>query len=118
MELKLECSNVKLEKAKIPQIYLLNANCNGISLTMDVHEELNIFENTEKITLQILHEKPTCTSNDFCGYGYLFSKKNLNDKTVILISIGGFIVRLEGETNILKDLPIMEKVYIKVTPIK
>lgn len=118
MELKLECNNVRLEKAKIPQIYLLNANCNGISLTMDVHEELNIFENTERITLQILREKPTCTSNDFCGYGYLFSKKNLNGRTIILISVGGFIVRLEGETNTLKDLPIMEKVYIKVTPIK
>lgn len=117
MSLKLKCFDVKLEKSKIPHIYLLNAICDNVILKMDVHEELNIFENKHEIMLEILTNKPSCSANELCGYGYVFSKRNINGKTIILISLGGFIIRLEGSNKALDELPLMEKMYIRITPL-
>ncbi len=110
------CEDVSIEKSLIPQIYLLKAQCdNKVSLTMDVHEEFNIFEGSSKILVEFLKEKPLCGDNEFCGQGYLFYRRRKDNNTITLISIGGFIVRLEGD-NLLGNIGIMEKIYVKVKP--
>ncbi len=116
-KISMVCEDVSIEKSLIPQIYLLKAQCNGrVNLTMDVHEELNIFEGSNKILVEFLKEKPVCKGNEFCGQGYLFHRKKKDGNTITLISIGGFIIRLEGE-DLLRDIGIMEKIYVRVKPI-
>ncbi len=116
-KISIVCEDISIEKSLIPQIYLLKARCDDkVDLTMDVHKELNIFEGSSKILVEFLKEKPVCEGNEFCGQGYLFHRKKKDGNTIVLISIGGFIVRLEGE-DLLKNTSIMEKIYVKVKPI-
>ncbi len=115
--LELECSNIMITKSKIPLVDLITATCNNkVELAFDIHRELNIFKNTKEIKLEILKEKPDCNpSTDYCGQGYVFSIANADGKTRVLISIGGYIIRLLG--NIKHNFKPMDKVYVRIRSI-
>ncbi len=115
--LEFECTNVTISKSKIPLVDIVTAECNGIELTFDIHRELNILRNATKLKLEIHREKPECTPDkDYCGLGYVFSiTSDDSGKTKILISIGGYIVRLIGRLE--HEFKPMDKVYIKISNI-
>lgn len=114
--LELECNNVTISKSKIPLVDIVTAKCNNIDLTFDIHRELNVLKNANKLKIEIYREKPDCSpEKDYCGVGYIFSITNEKEETKILISIGGYIVRLLGPFK--HDFKPMDKVYVKISNI-
>ncbi len=114
--LELECDNVTINKSKIPLVDIVTAKCNDIELTFDIHRELNVLKNATKLKIGIYREKPDCSPDkDYCGLGYVFSITSEEEKTKILISIGGYIVRLIGSFE--HNFKPMDRVYVKISNI-
>ncbi len=114
--LELECDNVTVNKSKIPLVDIVTAKCGDIELTFDIHRELNILKNASRLKIEIYREKPECLpERDYCGLGYVFSITNEEERTKILISIGGYIVRLVGSFE--HNFKPMDKVYVKISNI-
>ncbi len=111
--LEFECNNVNIIKSKIPLVDVISAECNGVELTFDIHRELNLFRNADKIKVEIFYEKPECQPDkDYCGLGYVFSISNEDNKIKMLISIGGYIIRILGKIN--HSFKPMDKVYVRI----
>jgi len=78
---------------------------------MEIHEDILVFKKGDKVTLSLYRNKPKFRKDDFLGVGAVMKA----EKNSLLISIGGFLVSIEGKVK--TALTVGDKVYVKLSKI-
>jgi len=102
-----------IELSKIPRVVTLSIKSSqGKSkVFMEVHEDILVFKKGDKVTLSLYRNKPKFRKDDFLGVGAVMKA----EKNSLLISIGGFLVSIEGKVK--TALTVGDKVYVKLSKI-
>jgi hypothetical protein len=104
--------NVKsVEKSVIPGVYLLSGeNDQGQKITVEYSGKLGLsYKEGETLSLNLGKRGITPTSDkDYCGRAFLYSIKESGRKKIYLLSVGGFIIRIETPRKI-KGLDVAEE---------
>jgi len=102
-----------IELSEIPRVVTLNIKSGHgrNKVSMEIHEDILIFRKGDKVALSLHRNKPKFKKDDFLGVGIVMKA----EKKSLLISIGGFLVSIEGK---MKSVPgIGDKIYVKVSKI-
>ena len=113
----------KIEKSKIPRVFILNIDFGNIKANLDLVKDLLIFKEGEGIELTLSREKPEYQEGkDLVIWGYIMSKKKQLIKEPqpkvlhkLLVSLWGFLLVIESESeDICNAFSVMDKVYLKI----
>ncbi|QGR18876.1 DNA-directed RNA polymerase subunit G [Stygiolobus azoricus] len=115
-KLYLSCTTSKIERGNLKNLLILKLECEqNIVIETDIVEEINLFKEGEKVTVEISIEKPSYTEKDFCAHGYLFYEKLQDDGTILdQISLYGLIVKISSKNlGLIKEnlFKMMDHVY-------
>lgn len=117
MGISLRCSAVKLSESRIPNIYIIDMDCGGTTIRMDIHRAVNIVKQGDVVEVVIDKEVPNYVEGrDFVAHGYVLSKRGADGGIRIHISLWGFLVIIDTSDKSIADfLNYMDKVYIKLS---
>ncbi len=113
----------KIERSKIPKVFIITIDCGDVKASMDLVKDLVIFNEGETVELTLSREKPQYKEGrDLVIWGYIMSKKKqllkeLQPKTIhkLLVSLWGFLLVIESESeDLCNAFSIMDKVYLKI----
>jgi len=113
----------KVERSKIPKVFLLHIDCGSVKVSMDLVKDLLIFREGETVELTLSRERPQYQEGkDLVVWGYVMSKKKqlLREPQPriaykLLVSLWGFLLVMESENEALCNaFSIMDKVYLKI----
>ncbi len=105
-----------VEPAKIPKIYLyrIASSKKDVEAAMEIHEDLKIADDGDKVALEVFEGKPRRISEkDFVGRGYLLKVIRENEKVKYVFSIGGFIMTLLMKEEV-HELKADKEYYIRL----
>ncbi len=107
----------EMRASRIPRMYIAVIEGEDFSAAMDVHDELRVFGEGDRVTITISQVLPEYREGeDFCAKGFVMSKKPGSDKNRVklLISLWGFLASLEIPRN--RDVfRVMDEVYYCVS---
>ncbi|MGC9104844.1 MAG: DNA-directed RNA polymerase subunit G [Thermoprotei archaeon] len=113
-EIEKECRIESKTPGSLKGLKLLNLDCGDYKITVDVVEEIDLFNEGDNVTFLVSREKPSFTNRDFCAHGYLFYEKKNGEGFVSLISLYGLLVRIQSSDGIISKgtLNMMDHVYV------
>jgi len=116
MTVRLKCKVVGVTRSYIPNIYILDLDCDRAYIKMDIHRLVMIVDEGDNTEINICKNLPVYEEGkDFLARGYVVTKRELaNDKYryKILISLWGFLIVLEtNDASIYSELNYMDEVY-------
>jgi len=117
MNATFECRVSNISKSRLPDIEIVDFICNNdIEIKMDIHRNINIVKVNDKVYIELSKELPEYVEGkDFVGHGYVVTKRQLDNKINIYISLWGFLVILSTTNRDLdKSLNYMDKIYLKI----
>jgi len=118
MNATFECRVSNISKSRLPDIEIVDFICNNSTeIKMDIHRNINIVKVNDKVYIELSKELPKYVEGkDFVGHGYVVTKRQLDNKINIYISLWGFLVILSTTNRDLdKSLNYMDKIYLKIT---
>jgi len=113
----------KIERSKIPKVFIITIDCGDVKVNMDLVKDLMIFREGETVELTLSREKPQYQEGrDLVIWGYIMSKKKQllkepQPKMIhkLLVSLWGFLLVIETENeDLCNAFSIMDKVYLKI----
>lgn len=121
-EINLNCEINSIEKGSLKNLLIVKLSCDNININFDIVENINIFNEKDKVRVIISRAKPSYTNKDFCGHGYIVTE--LKDTTQdgkynLIISLFGLLVKISNKESLLKTfgLNVMDHVYFCVKKI-
>ncbi|BDB97173.1 hypothetical protein SACC_01900 [Saccharolobus caldissimus] len=121
-EINLNCEINGIEKGSLKNLLIVKLSCDNININFDIVENINIFNEKDKVRVIISRTKPSYTNKDFCGHGYIVTE--LKDTTPdgkynLIISLFGLLVKISNKESLLKTfgLNVMDHVYFCVKKI-
>lgn len=102
-----------IENGALRGLYVVKIKTDELTISVDVTNQINIFNLNEKYNIIISKNRPRFTQNDFCGHGYIVTEKRTQENYVTLISLYGLIIRIESKYSFIKKFGfnIMDHVY-------
>ncbi len=109
-----------VESSKLPNVVIVNIECEDANIRFDVLKDLLTFEEGSKVNLTLSRERPDYNDGeDLVMWGYVMSKKvrRTSEKSInkLLISLWGYLLVFESPKDILDSFSVMDKVYLKVS---
>ncbi len=104
---------VKIEESRVPQVYIVTIEGEGRRLKADIHKELMLFKEGDKVEVVVSKSLPEYREGeDYCGKGHMFSKRaESREKIKLLVSLGGFLNVIEVPRK--EDVfEVMDEVYL------
>ncbi|HIP57421.1 MAG TPA: hypothetical protein EYH02_05075 [Ignisphaera aggregans] len=116
MSIKLRCKVVDVTRSYIPNIYILDLDCDRAYIKMDMHRLVMIVDKGDSTEINICKSLPVYEEGkDFLARGYVITKRELADgkhKYKVLISLWGFLIVLEtNDPSIYSELNYMDEIY-------
>ena len=116
MTIKLRCKVANVMRSYIPNIYILDLDCDRAYIKMDIHRLVMIVDKEDNTEINICKSLPAYEEGkDFLARGYVVTKRELANSKYrykILISLWGFLVVLEtNDSSIYSELNYMDKIY-------
>lgn len=121
-----ECLVQNIRKSLIPNVVILNLQCQGSKVELDLLKELLVVSEGGRAEYLLSKEKPEYDEKkDFVAWGYVISKKELESgsppkqekRQKLIVSLWGYVVMIESGENINNYFNIMDKVYFKLSPV-
>ncbi len=115
----------KLERSKIPRVFIATIEDGGLKITLDLVKDLLVFKEGDKVRVTLSRNLPKFEEGrDLLIWGYVLSKKVIRRKEEprktykLLISLWGYLMVIESKTdNVNNAFSIMDKVYLKISVI-
>jgi hypothetical protein len=109
-----------IEASKLPNVVIVNIECEDANARLDVLKDLLTFKEGGKVDLILTKERPDYNDGeDLVMWGYVMSKKvrRTPEKKInkLLVSLWGYLLVLESSKDILDSFSIMDKVYLKIS---
>jgi len=117
----------KIERSKIPRVFIMTIDCGSIKASVDLVKDLMIFKEGEPVELLLSRERPQYQEGkDLVLWGYVMSKKKQLLKEPqprvihkILVSLWGFLLIIESANEkVCNAFSIMDKVYLRIRSLK
>ncbi len=117
----------KIERSKIPKVFIAVIDCGNVKASMDLVKDLMIFKEGDAVELSLSREKPQYQEGkDLVIWGYVMGKKKqlLKDPQPrivhkLLVSLWGFLLVMESESeDLCNAFSIMDKVYLKIKTLR
>ncbi|MEM0015010.1 MAG: DNA-directed RNA polymerase subunit G [Zestosphaera sp.] len=120
-----ECLVQSIRKSLIPNVLILNLQCQGSNVELDLLRELLVVSEGGKAKYLLSREKPEYDERrDFVAWGYVIGKKVVDagspphqgKRQKLIVSLWGYMVMIESGENINNCFNVMDKVYFKLSP--
>ncbi|RLG76538.1 MAG: hypothetical protein DRO12_04335 [Thermoprotei archaeon] len=115
--MKLSCNVAEVQRSLVPNVSILTIDCSGgVSVKMDIHDEVNTVDKGDRILFTISKEVPKFEEGrDFVASGYVIKFKEEGDRRKMIVSLWGFVVIIESRNpDVFKEFRPMDKVYVKI----
>ncbi|MCG2884070.1 MAG: DNA-directed RNA polymerase subunit G [Sulfolobales archaeon] len=109
-----QCKVISKVPGSLKGLKLLNLDCGDFTATVDLVQEIDVFDEGNDVAFVVSRDKPNYTPNDFCAHGYLFYEKKSDNAFVSLISLYGLLVKIVSNSGIISSgiLNMMDHVYV------
>ena len=109
-----------LSKGEIPKVYIatITSDDGVYRTTMDVHEDLKVFDEGDKVEISISTKLPNYVKGkDFVGRGVLYVRRIVSEGVMkIQISIGGLQLTVVGPVDKMPEISeVPLNVYVKAS---
>ncbi len=116
MVITLKCKVNDVTRSYIPNIFILDLNCDKAHIKMDMHKLVMIVDKGDTAEVNICKSLPPYEEGkDFLARGYVVTKRESSNSKYqykILISLWGFLVVLEtNDSAIFSEFNYMDEIY-------
>ncbi len=110
-----ECEVTGVEKLRLPGMYRYKFSCGEPWIEVELNEKIAVFNNGDKIVVEIAESKEQCLQHEICGQGYVVSVNKLEDTYRAVISLHGPLIVLFQKNKPKSPIKTMNKVYIGIS---
>lgn len=112
-----------VEPLRIPSVDRVHCRCGEtVLLDIELHERAYYLREGEKAIIKITKSKEECLEYEFCGMGYVVSKKKIGGEGEyhrVVISIGGLLLVIKSsDKSLIEPLELVGKYYIGIKRVK
>ncbi len=111
---------LEISKGYIPRVDVAKivSQEGNITITMDVHKDIRIFDEGDTIELALFNKEPEYEyGKDLCAKATIVAVRDIDDKTIkMTLSIGGLLLIIQGSKEVISKesfKPLME-LYVRI----
>jgi len=107
-----ECEVAGVEKLRLPGMYRYKLSCGELRIEAELNEKIAVFNNGDKIVVEITESKEQCLQHEICGHGYVVSVNKMENAYRAVISLHGPLIVLFQKNKPKFPIKTMNRVYV------